>query len=282
MKPKSLAFYAIASVALSMFSCRSSTRRDSDDNNLLLGNPSNAVHDTLIADNYLIDHKYYIESYNRSKGEPNWVSWHISVGDLGNIDRSDTFRADSIYLPNGWYEADNTSYRGSGFDRGHNCPSGDRTSTTDANSATFLMDNIIPQAPNNNRHTWEHLENFCREEVKKGNEAYVIMGSYGTGGLGKLGFKTSIAEGHINVPAFIWKIIVIIPSGNDDLDRIDSNAIVIAVNTPNNNTVSSSWKDYVCTVRDIEKATGYQFFSNLQGRLKNTFEGRKFIKKWNP
>jgi len=243
---------------------------------MLLGNPSNATHDNLNAENYLIDHKYYVESYSRSKGEPNWVSWHISAKDLGSIDRSDDFRADSIDLPKGWFEVDENSYRGSGFDRGHNCPSGDRTSSIDANSATFLMDNIIPQAPNNNRHTWEHLENFCREQVKKGNEAYIIMGSYGNGGVGKLGYRSAIANGRIRVPAYIWKIILIIPDGDDDLDRIGSNTEVIAVDTPNDNSVSPYWKDYVCTVSDIEKVTGYTFFSTLQDGIRIGLDDRKF------
>ena len=257
-------------------SCQTHHSKSTDDNNLLLGNPSNATSDTLNADNYLIDHHYYVESYSRARGEPNWVSWHISARDLGVVERSDDFRPDSIVLPGGWFVADNTSYRGSGFDRGHNCPSGDRTSSTDANSATFLMDNMIPQAPNNNRHTWEHLEVYCREQVKKGNEAFIIMGSYGEGGVGKLGFRSRIAKGHIEVPAHIWKIIVLIPEGDDDLDRIAANAEVIAVDTPNINAVSSYWKDYVCTVRDIEQATGYAFFRNLPEDIKNRLEDEKF------
>ena len=65
-----------------------------DNGNLLLGNPTNAVHSTGNQDNYLIDHKYYIESYNRSRGTPNWVSWHIGAADLGSADRSDDFRPD--------------------------------------------------------------------------------------------------------------------------------------------------------------------------------------------
>ena len=267
-------------VLLVTYSCQNQKGLSSDDNNMLLGNPSNATHDTTNSDNYLIDHKYYIESYNKTKGEPNWVSWHVSSKDLGDIDRLNDFRPDSIYLPKGWYEADNTSYRGSGFDRGHNCPSGDRTSSTDANSTTFLMDNIIPQAPNNNRHTWEHLEVFCRQQVRKGNEAYIIMGSYGSGGVGKVGFNTTIAYQHIRVPAHIWKIILIIPDGDADLERIDSNTQIIAVDTPNDNSISSNWMDYLCTVRDIEKATGYRFFSSLPDDIKNNFATRKFTAKY--
>ena len=247
-----------------------------DDSNLLLGNPSNASANITDADNYLIDQKYYTESYNRTKVEPNWVSWHISSTDLGTTDRLNNFRPDSVSLPKKWYEASNSSYKGSGFDKGHNCPSGDRTSSPEANSATFLMDNIIPQAPNNNQHTWEHLESYCRQQVKKGNEVYVIMGSYGSGGTGRLGYRTTIAKGHIQVPSNIWKIVLIIPNGDDDLNRIDADTRVIAINTPNDNSIAPNWMNYVCTVSDIEKATGYKFLTALPAEVQGGLKGKRF------
>lgn len=246
-----------------------------DNSHLLLGNPSGAVSSTGSADNYLIDQKYYTESYNRTKGGPNWVSWHIDAADLGSTDRLNNFRPDTS-LPGGWYEVDNTSYKGSGFDKGHNCPSGDRTSSTEANSATFLMDNMIPQAPNNNQHTWEHLESYCRDQVKKGNEVYVIMGNYGTGGTGKNGYFTSIDKGRINVPAHIWKVVVIIPDGNNDLQRINAQTRVIAIDTPNDNSIAPDWMNYLCTVRDIEKATGYDLLSVLPKSVQDAVETQRF------
>lgn len=258
-------------------SCQQPHRhKDTDDSNLLLGNPSNATSNIGNADNYLIDHKYYIESYNRTKVGPNWVSWHIAPADLGDVDRANDFRPDTINLPKRWYEANNSSYKGSGFDKGHNCPSGDRTSSTEANSETFLMDNIIPQAPNNNQHTWEHLESYCRKQVKKGNEVYVIMGSYGSGGTGRLGYRTTISKGHIQVPAYIWKIVLIIPNGDDDLERIDTEAQIIAINTPNDNSISSNWMNYICTVNAIEKATGYKFLTTLAADLQDELKNRRF------
>lgn len=108
-----------------------------DNGNLLLGNPSNAITNSATsADNYLINHYYYTESYNKTKVEPNWVSWHIGASDITGKRGPDDFRADTK-LPMNWFIADNTYYQGSGFDKGHNCPSGDRSSTSDANSATF-------------------------------------------------------------------------------------------------------------------------------------------------
>ncbi|CAM4295313.1 endonuclease G [Pedobacter westerhofensis] len=242
---------------------------------ILLGNPSGATSSTANADNYLIDHRYYVESYSRSKGAPNWVSWHIGAEDLGKTERLNNFRPDTS-LPEGWYEADNTSYKGSGFDKGHNCPSGDRTSSTAANSSTFLMDNMIPQAPNNNQHTWEHLESYCRTQVKKGNEVYVIMGSYGSGGTGKNGYAQTIDNGNIKVPSNIWKVVVVIPEGSNDLQRINDNTRIIAIDTPNDNDITPNWMNYLCTVRDIEKATGYDLLSALPVALQNRVELRKF------
>ena len=252
-----------------------STAPEGDNGNMLLGNPTNAVHSITNGDNYLIDHGYYVESYNRTKCVPNWVSWHIGAGDLGNVDRLDNFRPD-LSLPGGWYEVDDDDYKGSGFDKGHNCPSGDRTATQDANSSTFLMDNIIPQAPNNNQHTWEHLESYCRDQVKKGNEVYVIMGNYGTGGTGSRGYAKTIGHGRINVPAHIWKVVVIIPDGNNDLSRINSNTRVIAIDTPNDNNLSSNWEDYLTTVSAIERTTGMDLLSALPDNVESSLANKKF------
>ena len=246
----------------------------SDNSNLLLGNPSGATTSTANADNYLYDQGYYIESYNRDRGEPNWVSWYVGAGSLGSIDRSNDFRPDPN-LPSGWYEVPANAYSGSGFDRGHNCPSGDRTSTTAANEATFLMDNMIPQAPNNNEQTWAHLEEYGRTLVNAGDEIYVVMGSYGSGGTGSNGSATTVNAGQVAVPSNIWKVIVVLPNGNNDLSRITTSTRVIAVNTPNINTISSDWTQYICTVKDIENATGYTLLSNVAPSVRSVLETKK-------
>jgi len=233
-----------------------------DDGNLLLGNPSGAGGVSL-PNNYLMTKTYYTLSYSRDRGTPNWVSWHIQASDLGSTSRTDGFRADTS-LPSGWYQVQNSSYTGSGFDRGHNCPSGDRTASTDSNAATFLMTNMMPQAPNNNQQTWANLENYTRSLVKAGSEVYVICGSYGQGGTGSLGGTTkTIDNGKVTVPSNIWKIIVVLADGSNDLSRITASTRVIAVNTPNINSINTDWKTYRTSVKNIETATGYNFLSSL-------------------
>ncbi|PTR00001.1 endonuclease G [Mucilaginibacter yixingensis] len=245
-----------------------------DNSNLLMGNPSGATTSAVTSpDNYLMDQTYYVESYNRDQGKPNWVSWYLGNTSLGSTARQDDFRPDPT-LPSGWFSVAASGYSGSGFDRGHNCPSADRTSTVAANQATFLMTNMMPQAPNNNEQTWGNLENYERTLVNAGNELYVICGSYGVGGTGSNGFATSVDGGHVTVPSNTWKVIVVLPNGNSDLSRVSTTTRVIAVNMPNNNTINSDWTNYITTVDAIESATGYDLLSAVSTSVQSVIEAR--------
>ncbi|GEO04496.1 nuclease [Adhaeribacter aerolatus] len=240
---------------------------------LLFGNPSGATIDEANANNYLLQKPQYVLSYSRDRGIPNWVSWHVSKEWLGSAPRQDDFRADNS-LPANWYKVTATSYSGSGFDRGHNVPSADRTSSAENNSATFMMTNMIPQAPKNNQETWANLEDYTRDLVQAGNEVYVIMGSYGVGGTGTNGKKQTIDKGRVTVPTQIWKVLVVLPEGNDDLNRINSTTRIIAVDTPNNNTVRADWGTYRTSIDVIEKNTGYDLLTSLSPQLQSVLESK--------
>lgn len=246
----------------------------SDDNdNMYFGNPSNAAPIADSANNYLMRKTYYAESYSRDQGKPNWVSWHLWANDLGTTPRQDNFRPDTS-LPVGWYRVSDNSYNSSGFDRGHNCPSADRTVTVAANSSTFLMTNMIPQAPNHNQIVWARLEDSLRRLVSQGFEVYIIMGSYGAGGTGDNGFAVTIDAGRVTVPASIWKVAVVLPNGNNDSSRINADTRVIAVDIPNNNSVNNNWKSYRVSVDAIEAATGYNLLTRLPASLQSVLEAR--------
>lgn len=244
-----------------------------DNSNMLFGNPSNASSTT--PENYFLDLKYYTQSYSRSRAIPNWVSWHLDASSTSSTaDRLDNF-AGFNGLPPDFFVAQANSYTGSGFDRGHNCPSADRSSSTEANSSTFLMTNMVPQAPKNNQRTWENFEAYLRKQVDAGNEVYVIMGNYGTGGIGSKGAATTICNGNIAVPANLWKVAIILPVGDHDLERVDANTRIIAISTANINTIDPNWKQYRVTINDIEKATGYDLLTALPERIQTIVEQRK-------
>ncbi len=248
-----------------------------ENSNMYLGNPSNAQTTRIAKNNYLMDLTYYNLSYNADRGIANWVSWHLNKKRLANnTNRSNKFLEFSG-LPAEWYQVKPSSYTGSGFDRGHHCPSADRLTSEAANASTFLMVNVLPQAPNNNQRVWNNFEMYLRKRVEDGDEIYIIMGSYGQGGSGKLGYANSIDHSRITVPSNIWKIAVILPEGKNDLQRIaDGEAEIIAIDTPNNNDVSASWKSYIVTVRAIERATGYNFLSELSIRAQDRLETKLY------
>jgi endonuclease G len=242
---------------------------------LTMGNPSNAVTDAAQPTNYLLNKSQYAVSYHRDKGRPNWVSWHLASSWLGSTPRQDDFRADST-LPAGWYQVQATDYSGSGFDRGHHCPSADRTATVADNSSTFLMTNMMPQSPDNNQGPWANLETYCRTLVSSGNELYVIMGGSGSGGTGSNGGTTfTVAGGKVAVPSQVWKVIIVIPSGTNDVARVTTSTRTIAVLMPNTQGIrTADWKTYRVSVDQIETLTGYDFFSLVPASIQNIIESR--------
>jgi len=245
------------------------------DDNLALGNPSNAVTNTPYFDNYLMVKNAYTLSYNKNKGTANWVSWHLSTAWQGDTPRQNNFSPDPN-LPQDWYEVTPSDYSRSGFDRGHLCPSSDRDATIEENQETFFMTNMTPQAPNHNQNIWKNLEEYERFLTEQGNEVYIIAGTIGEGGTGTSGFTKTIGKkDNITVPAFLWKIIVVLPIGQNDVSRINENTRIIAVNIPNENSVGgNSWKNYRVSVDELERLTGYDFLSNVSVEIQGVVEGR--------
>ncbi len=232
---------------------------------LTMGNPSNAVTNVNQPNNYLMEKPQYSMSYSRDNGGPNWVSWHLDSSWLGSAPRQDDFRADTT-LPTGWYRVLATDFSGSGFDRGHMCPSADRTITIAANSATFLMTNMIPQLPANNQGVWADLESYSRTLVSQGNELYIISGGQG--------LQYFIANGHVAVPAQTWKVIIVLPVGSNDVSRVTTSTRTIAVVMPNSGTIGNDWRAYRVSVDQVEAITGFDFFSNVPSGIQAVIEGQ--------
>src|SRR2546423_4352344 len=190
---------------------------------LVLGNPSNATTNTDDKDNFLMVKKQFVLAYNDTKGGANWVTWHLQASDIGTVNRGD-FHVDKD-LPAGFKRVTKADYNNSGFDRGHLCNSKDRRKTVANNAATFNMTNILPQRPGNNQGPWKGLEDFSRSLARQGNELYITAGAFGS--------LKHIAHGKVNVPKTFWKVIVVIPKGDDDINRINADTRTIAGCMPN-------------------------------------------------
>lgn len=234
---------------------------------LFFGNPTNA--DSKNPNNYLLVNQYYASSYNRERAIPNWTSWKLSRSDIGKLERQNDFRPDNR-LPDSWTKITPSDYYDKIYDRGHMCPSGDRTSSIEANSSTFLMTNQTPQISDLNQGPWEKLESYCRSLIFRGNTIFIYAGNYGENG--KLNRK-------ISIPTNFWKIIVIVKKGNYE-KNFNEQSQIIAVDMPNIEGIKeNTWQQYTTTVRKIEQKTGYDFFDaypkNVQDSVENSFGSQK-------
>jgi endonuclease G, mitochondrial len=235
--------------------------------NLRLGNPSGATTDPANRANYLLVKPYYALSYNEPAGIPNWVSWRVARADLGDAPRKPEFDPDD-QLPPGFRRIVHRDYSNSGFDRGHLCPNADRDATQASGWSTFMMTNIIPQAPNANQKAWANFEVYCRDLVRRdGRHLYVIAGPNGRGGRGSDGlWKQTIANGRVAVPAECWKVVVVVPEAivSDVSAMFTPRTRVITVIMPNDNeTVGEDWARFRTTPAEVERRTGYRFFDRL-------------------
>jgi len=148
----------------------------------------------------------------------------------------------------------------------------DRTATDADNAATFLMTNVVPQSPQNNRGPWVQLETDSRTLAQAGNELYLLSGPAGSIG--------TLASGTIRIPAATWKAVLILPVGDNDASRVTTATRVIAIRIPNNKDdlsvqQSDPWEQYRTTVDAVEAETSLDLFSAVPPAIQRVFEARQ-------
>ncbi len=229
--------------------------------NVLLGIPK----DRNPSDDYLMNEREFVLSYNPRLNEPNWVAWRLRASDLGHARRGDDFRPDPL-LPAGMYHVVPGDYARSGYDRGHMCPSADRTRSTEENAVTFLMTNVEPQLHELNAGPWEKLEDYERAWALRAT-LYIVAGGV---------FEAqppTIGHG-VAVPAANFKIIVALPAGQGASD-VTTTTPVLAVQMPNDVGVGEhDFLEYETSVDRIEEATGYDFLDRVPESISRVIEAR--------
>jgi endonuclease G len=150
------------------------------------------------------------------------------------------------------------------------CPSADRTLTTTANSQTFYLTNMVPQAANNNRGPWADLENEARSIAQSGKELFVIAG-----GVFSASSRT-IGTG-VSAPDATWKVIVVLDAPGQGAANVTTATRVIAVMMPNADSqisASAPWRNFRVSVDAIEAATGDDFLSDVDPAVQAVIEAR--------
>lgn len=213
-----------------------------------------------VADNQIIKHKSFTLSYNEKHEQADWVYYLLTKKMInGNVERTDDFREDESVSTGSAIKAD---YTRSGYDRGHLCPSADVRHDLEAQSETFFMSNMSPQAPGFNRGVWKELEEQTRDYTLKHDSVYIVTGPVLTDGLKTIG-KTN----KVSVPEYYYKVLYSKKDGGQMIGYLMKNE-----------GLDGEPNDYIVPVDEIEKMSGLDFFPEIQGE--ESLEGKKGNINW--
>jgi endonuclease G len=232
-----------------------------------LGLPAPAA--TTDATHYLSVKADYVLSYDSARKIPNWVSWELNSSYLGSTDRANDFRPDDT-LPSTMPQASLADYVKSGYQRGHMCPSADRTASVAANEETFFLTNMVPQAANSNTGPWEKLERYARDLASSNKELFVVAG-------GVLGSTVATIGDGVAVPESTFKVIAVLDAPGEGPGNVTASTRVIGVVMPNDDAKiaqTDDWKKYRVSVRSIEALTGFDFLSDVDPSVQDAIETR--------
>ena len=230
------------------------------------------------SDDFIIRRSEYTSSFSFIRNTPNWVSYDLDASQFGAEDRCDCFTYDPA-LPSTYTRYNTADYTGAaaingfGIDRGHLARSADRTSASLDNAHTYYFSNIIPQASEVNQGPWAIMENFLGDQARLQNkEVYIVAGVAGSRGTVK-------NEGLISIPAYVWKVAVLLPRNEGLADVVGGvTPEIIAVIMPNSKDgLNSDWTSYKTTVDSVESLSGYDLLSLLPDSLEIQLEaGNRF------
>lgn len=206
-------------------------------------------------------HDAYSFSYVEEHEQSEWVAYELNDSDFSNRNNFERpyFNQDPIVETK---SADWRNYKNSGYNKGHLCPAGDRKRTYDLYKETFLTSNASPQRYDFNAGIWNRLEQKTRYWATKNNGIYVITGGVLTDKL-----KT-IGDEDVSVPDYFYKILL-----------TKDGKKMIGFLVPHNESKKALY-EYIVSVDDIEKATGIDFFPELDDVLENELEKNVNYKKW--
>ena len=208
----------------------------------------------------------YTTSYNAQNRIPNWVGWHLTASHVsGRYHRSgEMFHEDTDVSSPRAYDSD---YRGSGFDRGHMCPSGDNKWDRKAQEQSFLFTNICPQHHGLNAGAWNDVELQCRAWAKRYDGLYIVCGPV----LYDRQHRT-IGRNRVVVPEAFFKVV---------LRKQGNNCHALGF-LYENKSASRNMSLYVRSVYEIERLTGLDFFSQLPDDIEEKIEKQADLRDWYP
>lgn len=228
----------------------------------------------------------YIASYNRETRDPNWVAWKLT---REHIDGPYPREGEPYYdedgcaygignvspqtCKNGYFvdlEAEEPRQQLTDWTRdynmshGHMCPAGDNKWDRSAINQSFLLTNMCPQDEKLNGGGWQRLEEKCRSWANRFGEIYIVAGPIFHDSITR-----TLGEGRIAVPDAFFKVVLCLIGTPKAIGFVYKN-----------DSSSQSIKNCACSIDDVEKLTGFDFFYSLTDEIENEIESQYNINNW--
>ncbi|OTG96636.1 endonuclease [Acinetobacter sp. ANC 4654] len=196
--------------------------------------------------------------YSGVSKTPLWVAEALTPQRLSQkIPREDSFHEETKVRAE--HRATLSDYKASGYDRGHMAPNADMP-TKAAQSDSFSLANMVPQAPKNNQQVWRELEEATRAVVtKQKQDVYVVTGPVFPFANKKNKIKV-IGNNNVFVPTATYKAIYMPKTG------------VAGVYYADNVLKETSPKIHIISICALEEMAGINIFPQLtEDQKRNTY-----------
>ncbi|MDR0728759.1 MAG: DNA/RNA non-specific endonuclease [Prevotellaceae bacterium] len=211
---------------------------------------------------------FFIE-YAPTKKHPKWVAWPLYHAHIGSAGRTNAWQFD-LRIPEEYRplreDFTSTNYN----NRGHLCPSADRTQSTAMNAQTFMYSNMSPQMGNFNGGIWGTLETKVRDWARGQDTLYICAG-------GTIRHDGEVIEyttpSRMPVPMYYFKVILRKKAATGTYDAIG----FWFEHRQYTESLSSA---HTKTIDQIETLTGFDFFYQLQEDIQTQVEAEFNPSAW--
>lgn len=207
------------------------------------------------------------------KRSQRWTCYQMHKGYSGKYTRVSNFYFDTTNLNGNEYWGEYKYFPG-GYDRGHICPSGDRTASKEMNAQTFVMTNMQPQYgefngydKSGNNGLWLRMENQLRKWADKLSATDTIFVCKG----GTIDSETNIITrigGKLIVPKYFYMAIL-------RKSSFGYAGMAFWSEQKNEWRTNETLGSHAISIAELEKRTGIDFFCNLpddvEAQVEKTF-----------
>lgn len=209
-----------------------------------------------------VDHIGFALGYSKAHLQPRWCAYRLTKERLSSIvsERSQNYYQDPKCFPGLVATLD---YQKLGCHVGHMVPAADMKWNAQAEWESFYFSNMCPQFPKFNKGIWKVLEGVVRNFAHTEGSVFVITGPVLSSRIASL--DASGVRPLIPIPEYFYKVVY---SEKEPKKMIG----FLIPHKPGLHGV----RRYACSVDDVERATGLDFFSSLpqkeQKRLESSFD----------